>query len=345
MADDMKEWLESVTMFSEDTEVFNFKPIENSEDPIPFSDSISAYVFALQSKGASEILQKSGIQTKNGFLITGPEGTGKHKTATSILTTLLNNGTYSQWIWLAEDDFYDVDDDEAQEQIMAIFSSYAKRSDKQKMIFLLEYPERYSCRDTVINTITECVIYCEDEDIEYPLVIIVTEENIRKYPRLSSKLTHFRFRLPNLQQRISYLSQHYVYSDAELLVAEYNKIRISDMSINDFAEKAKGINYNRLAEIVSLSKLLAVQKAFDAGVHDATSFIMSHYPLTKDEIIALLPEENNAAQIVTQQIIQTSAPMAATVSAAENKDTQDLESIPDNVFSEQFYKLLDKHYN
>ncbi len=309
MANSAKQWAENMTMTPQDMDGYGFQTIEKAEDPIPYANSISAYVDSLQSDYILEILQKSGLPQKSGMFFFGKKGTGKHKAATSSLATLLYGGVYKKWIWLTAEDFYDANEAETAKRIEAIFETF--QSNSYKYLLLIELPETFPHSNILIETLTSCVLQCEENELDMPLLIITTEKSAKQYPRLCDRLMQFNFRPPNLQQRTSYLNQCYVYSTGKVLPFEYDKVCLSDMSVMDFAEMTQGINFSELTEIVSLSKLLAINKAIRSGVFRADDFILAKYPLSKSDILSLLPEANKSSQVVTQQVIHMTNAVAA----------------------------------
>ncbi len=351
MAEDLSLWAEEMRQGRKELADYGFVSLDDLKNPIPYAQSISAWLDAIRLKSIAEILQKAGVSLQKGLLFTGPQGTGKHRTATAILSSLIKQSDYSRWVWLTAADFQDLEADEVEDRLIALFKPYIEDEYIPQEIFLIECPERFSQGNVFFNTLSAILNACDENDCQAPLLLVTTTEDCTKYPELCVHFMQYRFRLPNSAQRESYFAQSFVYAQGKILASEKNKICLSDMSLSDLAEQTEKLTYTELSEFVEHCKLCAIAKTIASGFWDPADFALSKYPLSRQDILDLLPEQvkpqtiQQTVQVTQLQAVATNTEPQQTDSVFSHQNITKLEKmVSSNTYDPSKRKLLEHHF-
>ncbi len=341
MADNREEILENLRFNNDDARNFGFTPMQDMEETLPFTDCIYAYLASMEYAGVAGILRKVGIPYKYGILLTGPRATGKHTAATAIVARLLSKSTYTNWFWLNEADFEDVEQDDAVEILSSVLSVCSKGNEPYlvkelppfgRSVVLLEHLESVPYKDALFQTISDYLREGAENEYALPLIVLVSRENLDEYPVIKGNLMNYKFHLPNKAERNDFLNKRFVCVGEKNKISEneLDKIRVNGITLNELVEQTEGYSYFDLKELESFAKLRAVYKATSEGIREEEGFVLSDHALNKTEITELLasPQVSAHNASVTYAVEQNAQPIDGALAMQLEKLANAISTMP-----------------
>ncbi len=320
----LQQWLESIELIDE-----GYIPQAELGDSYRWFGKIKTILKSYKIRSREELMaSRVRFPDYYGMAFVGPGGTGKKRTALSIVGELYKNYGYTSAAVLSPMEIDDAENaNDVNDRIDILMQDFQEQASKKEEYFSDDNVKR-AC--IVLDELSQSKYYCLvlkrisswlewfDRYRCVPPFVICIEESEKLIPNaLRRCLFMCRFDLPNEEEREQYLQNYViVVSRDELYLTgeEAEKIRIDsdDMSINTLAKMTDAFSYQQLYDFVNYCKLSVLEQAVQCAGFGSVEFFKTSEVSLKDSevkrIIALFEKRKTLPSDVQPISIKVDVP-------------------------------------